>query len=225
MLFLLVICLLGGIITPTLAKFTDSYTTSEDVVGFSFDFNLAIDNIEEYEKISVGAKKYLKFNVQITNVYSEDLFYGIWYKVVSSNKDDVIISRLDGTDTSTSGDLMKDEVKTVTIIAINNGDEDAVIDFGILSDIESVNNIEYLDGRKLISGVVSEPKVNIPKLDSGMIPVIYDEEKELWVKADYNNSSNSWYDYDNKMWANAVLVSDSSRDNYKKANVGEVIMD
>lgn len=229
MLFLLVICLLGGIITPTLAKFTDSYTTSEDVVGFSFDFNLAIDNIEEYEKISVGAKEYLKFNVQITNVYSEDLFYGIWYKVVSSNKDDVVISRLDGTDISTSGVLMKDEVKVVTIIAINNGDEDAVIDFGILSDIESVNNIEYLDGRKLISGVVSEPKVNIPKLDSGMIPVIYDEEKELWVKADYNNNSNSnsnsWYDYDNKMWANAVLVSDSSRDNYKKANVGEVIMD
>ena len=53
--------------------------------------------------------------------------------------------------------------------------------------------------------IYNEP--NAPVLAEGMIPVTYDESKSTWVKADINNTNNSWYDYDNKKWANAVMVN------------------
>ena len=69
---------------------------------------------------------------------------------------------------------------------------------------------------------------NAPVLSSNMIPVYYDSTSDSWKKADSNNSDegNKWYDYDNKMWANAVTVSNINRDTYLKASAGtEISMD
>ena len=45
------------------------------------------------------------------------------------------------------------------------------------------------------------------------------------VKADSTNSdsNNKWYDYNNKMWANAVLVDSTNRSTYQSAAVGTTI--
>ena len=53
------------------------------------------------------------------------------------------------------------------------------------------------------------PEPNSPDLVQGLIPVVYNEETSTWVKADETNNKNSWYDYTNKKWANAVLVSEN----------------
>ena len=69
---------------------------------------------------------------------------------------------------------------------------------------------------------------NKPELTSNMIPVYYDSTKDAWVKADVNNSDESykWYDYDNKMWANAITVTSTNRDTYLNASAGtEIPMD
>ena len=61
-----------------------------------------------------------------------------------------------------------------------------------------------------------------------MIPVYYDNQDNVWRKADAKNSKKNykWYDYDNKMWANAVTVTDTNRSTYLSANVGtEIPMD
>ncbi len=66
---------------------------------------------------------------------------------------------------------------------------------------------------------------NKPELTSNMIPVYYDEANNSWKKADASNldKSNIWYNYDKKMWANAVTVSTTNRDTYLKADVGTEI--
>ena len=66
---------------------------------------------------------------------------------------------------------------------------------------------------------------NAPDLSDNMIPVYFDSGSKVWRKADGNNGSEKykWYDYDSKMWANAVTVTNSSRDTYLKASVGEGI--
>jgi hypothetical protein len=66
---------------------------------------------------------------------------------------------------------------------------------------------------------------NRPVMDDGMIAVSYDEDNNIWVKADKNNSdsNNLWYNYNNKKWANAVLVKDY--DKYKDSNLGSEIND
>ena len=66
---------------------------------------------------------------------------------------------------------------------------------------------------------------NSPNLDNNnLIPVYYDETAEVWKKADSTNSNNSWYDYDNKKWANAIMVKDNTkRSTYQSASVGTTI--
>lgn len=54
---------------------------------------------------------------------------------------------------------------------------------------------------------------NRPVMDDAMIAVYYDEIHQVWKKADHKNSDANylWYDYNEKKWANAVVVKD-----YKK---------
>lgn len=51
---------------------------------------------------------------------------------------------------------------------------------------------------------------NVPELDGVLVPVYYDDKLDIWCRADVNNgySEYQWYDYGNKMWANAVLVKE-----------------
>ena len=75
---------------------------------------------------------------------------------------------------------------------------------------------------------LDESGANKPELTSNMIPVYYDNTSSSWKKADANNSKSQykWYDYDNKMWANAVTVTETNRDTYLKASAGtEIPMD
>ena len=64
---------------------------------------------------------------------------------------------------------------------------------------------------------------NAPKIVDNMIPVMYNGE--AWVKADSTNTNSTykWYDYTNKQWANAVLVSETNRDSYLSATPGTIV--
>ena len=60
-----------------------------------------------------------------------------------------------------------------------------------------------------------------PILFDNMIPIIYDYDNNVWIKADNTNEYvQNWYDYDNKKWANAVTVSEEKRQYYLDAAVG-----
>ena len=61
-------------------------------------------------------------------------------------------------------------------------------------------------------GYLDDVEPSAPVLASGMIPIKWNGT--TWVKADSTNSDNDWYNYDNKMWANAVMVSSDTRDSY-----------
>ena len=68
-------------------------------------------------------------------------------------------------------------------------------------------------------------KANSPILDNNMIPVYYDKCDEIWRKADKTNNSiaHRWYNYNEKLWANSVTVTSSSRSTYQNANPGTEI--
>lgn len=72
---------------------------------------------------------------------------------------------------------------------------------------------------------LDKSNANRPNLDKSMIPVYYDEEQTIWKKADSKNSdiNNLWYDYENKRWANAVIVKDYTQ--YEASSVGSEIQE
>ena len=60
------------------------------------------------------------------------------------------------------------------------------------------------------------PTTHIPittsnTIENGLIPITYDETLNNWVVAD---TSKEWYNYDKKEWANAISVTESSRNAY-----------
>lgn len=71
--------------------------------------------------------------------------------------------------------------------------------------------------------------VSKPNLIDNMIPVTYNNETNTWVKAD---PKSHWYNYQEKNWANAVLVKElktsensKSRDEYISAPAGTPILE
>ena len=61
-------------------------------------------------------------------------------------------------------------------------------------------------------------EVNEPVMDNNMIAVRHDGYN--WVKTDKDND---WYNYSRGIWANAVTVTEESREEYLSAKVGTVI--
>ncbi len=66
------------------------------------------------------------------------------------------------------------------------------------------------DGEAVYTEEGEEP--NAPALAEGMIPIKWNGT--TWVKADSTNKNNDWYNYSNKEWANAVMVTSDTRDSY-----------
>ena len=60
-----------------------------------------------------------------------------------------------------------------------------------------------------------EVKPNSPKLFSNMIPVTYNQSTSKWTYAD---TTSKWYDYENKQWANAVLLVSNPSKQYSVGN-------
>ncbi len=65
------------------------------------------------------------------------------------------------------------------------------------------------------------PTPNAPQLAQGMIPVVYKDGN--WVVADKDNKDNSWYNYCNQEWANAVTVVEEQRETLTRATENTVI--
>ena len=146
--------------------------------------------------------------------------------------------------------LVKDGVKTIGLLS--ELDENGVIDSGTIGASpetieyelrlwidDSVTDNSTLVGKSLSyrvdvevgqivenepeesCPVLAETTPNAPRLTSGMIAVTYNEADKTWVKAD--STKTDWYDYSNQIWANAVTVTEETRDNYMSLGVGEPI--
>ncbi len=98
------------------------------------------------------------------------------------------------------------------------------IEFIETGENQDYNNHAELSGKISIyetgTYVIKGLKVDIV---DNMIPVSWDGS--TLVKADITNTKQNWFDYDNQKWANAVLVTDESRENYETANQGTSIIE
>ncbi|MCI7241593.1 MAG: hypothetical protein MR550_03520, partial [Bacilli bacterium] len=151
-------------------------------------------------------------------------------EVCSSEKFDVTLNVTNGTSDNNilkvpSGD------NAIFTITPNDGytlDIESQTCEGILNSSTGIYTINNITENKecsltLKQGNLDTSGANSPDLVQGLIPVMYDGSK--WVKADETNSNETykWYDYNNKLWANAVLVTSTNRSTYQNASAGTTI--
>ena len=158
LVFLLIVSFSVFAVIPTFAKFNDRYVTQDDVVGFQFNFDLKLSNIEEYEEVSVPSNSYEVFQVNIYNSTGNTIYYGVWYKMVipSIIENNMVIARLESNLTEMTGELAPFEDKTVSVIVKNNSSSDMMVNIGVDSSLTGVQDIEYLGGKYLITGSANE---------------------------------------------------------------------
>ena len=178
LLILLVICLLPFATFPTYAKFPSDYITNNDIVGFELNFNIGISNIEEYEEIKINANNHKAFNVEITNTSDNEIYYGIWYKMISpkTKNNDIFIARVNSTEVATTGNIDSNNNQTVSLVIINKTDSPVKIAIGVATSTDGINNIEYLNGKHLITEYASIP---INKNAIKYIQELYNDEKNI----------------------------------------------
>ena len=203
-------------------------------VSFSTGNDINVDNIGpvlDYTKngeittFSLRNKSELELltniNLNISNLPEELKEESFKYILLSSNDNNIFTEVVSGNFKDKSNgivSLVKEEPTKVGttyykfIIYIDGNMENPIDMMGksFNAKIEVEVNTKALD----------KSGANPPDLLEGLIPIMYKDNK--WVKADEANGNEiyQWYDYDKQMWANAVLVTDTSRSTYKNASVG-----
>ena len=180
-------------------------------------YNIDIKDISG-RSITVKAGSTKTFDIFITNNNGGTINYGLAYS--PTKEDGITIAQVNTSKNKVSELIENNTTHQISLIIINNTSSDVTYSIIPITGYEKGGDLIVPDGYTLISDVYRYPaKPNKPKLVDGMIPIKYDGEK--WVKSSTNYGE--WYDYGNKQWANAVLVSDTNRSTYQSASNGTVI--
>ncbi len=194
-----------------------------DLVFSAIDESLYIDGaIPTLDKFGVANKP---FSFTIKNNYKLAKNY------------QVILS--DNNSTIKNDSIRYELTKNNQVMGIHTLSNDSVIDIGTINPNEEISyaiklwidyNSEVKVGKlskkiTIIEIDSEESNINEPVLTEGMIPVYYNNNTNSWYKADIKNSySNSWYNYENGIWANAITVNSSKREYYTNSEIGTKIM-
>lgn len=167
-------------------------------------------------EIVVDANNTMEMEITISNKHESEIYnYGLYYTYFDNENHGIVIGQVaDLKDIKTEGSISTDKI-VIPIKITNISNQTKKIVLGVKY---SKIDIKYNDNENKID-VYNSDVPNEPNLVKGMIPITYNEFKKVWEKADYSN----WYDYENKKWANAVMVTDTSRDNYMNADAGALV--
>lgn len=217
--FIVIVLIITGLYS-TFSIFTS--TDGVEVVDGLTTYKFVLDPSLSVDSVIVPANSEKNLDVVVTNSENIALKYGLYYSAIG----EVILYSTSSTTNAPIDILEKNGVAVVSLKAINNTSSDITITLGLSYGFENGGNLVLPEGNSWISDRVVVP-VNAPNLDDGsLIPVYYDESAEVWKKADWSNTGSTWYNYDEKRWANAVMISDATkRSTYQSASVGTVVSD
>ena len=197
-------------------------TSSEYDLSYTFDIS---DNATW--TINVPAGKTKVYDISITNPYNDIIKYGVVYKLdnPTTMPSNSLVGVLNTTENPSQGSINANSTLEISVAIVNNSSSNMQVTLGIVNGYKNGGDLILPSGYTLITEeyeiIINEP--NSPDLVQGLIPVVYDKSSSTWVKADSTNTNNSWYNYNKKLWANAVLVTSANRTTYQSASAGTEI--
>lgn len=215
--FVTIVLIITGLYsTFSIFTATDGIDVVEGLTTYKFVLNKDLST----NSIIVPANTVKNLDVVVTNNESIDLKYGLYYNANGE-------LTIGYTSTDFNNSIMSNDVSVISLKVNNDTINDITLTLGVAYGFETGGKLTIPEGSISIASYpyLSEDGTNLPNLDDfNLIPVYYDEIEEVWKKADWTNASSSWYNYDEKRWANAVIISDDiKRKTYQVAEVGTVI--
>ena len=191
----------------------------------NYDMSLTFDISGNVNKeLSVEAGKTKTFDIVVNNPYTDTITYGIAYKMLNptTKPDDLIIAVTNISENPSEGTIDANSKKVISLIIVNDSTSNIQVSLSVINGYKNGGDLIIPTGYTIISDVyevdstshrpIDNSGANYPDLVEGLIPVVYNETTSKWVKADTKSSTSTygWYDYTNKKWANAVLVSNTT---------------
>lgn len=111
--------------------------------------------------------------------------------------------------------------------------EEITLSVRVWLDLDTPNKElgKYFQANLVTNGVafyktLDDSGVNHPIIVNGMLPVYYDENNNSWKTADESNLDRNyeWYNYNEKKWANSVIIKNSDKYIYDISGNGKNIL-
>ena len=188
----------------------------ENVVAIKVDNKRVILKVNDQDEIvTIKGNSEQDIKISLTNVQRTNYNYMVLVKGLIPG---IKVSSID----EVKGVIDSLGNKDLTIHITNENMNDAKLEF-----IVQVSNSEYFD--KLIgysyindSDNYDHSKANKPEINGlKLLPVSYKQisDKEgYWYRVNEDNNHELWYSYENGIWANAVLLSESNYNKYKNSS-------
>ena len=187
----------------------------------SVNLEKAIPTLDKFGKESKG------FSFSIKNIDNKEIKYQL--------------SLVDDNSTINNSSIRYELTKNNNVLGIYTLADDGILEKGTIDSNEEINytiklwldyNSEVKVGRlskkiavSEVTGEETKITINEPVLTDGMIPVYYDSRTNSWYKSDtINTHNNTWYNYEEQIWANAVTVSKEKREEYLNSAIGTRIV-
>jgi len=194
----------------------------------ALDFSLS-NELEQEVLVEANKTKVIDFD--ITNPYEGNIKYGLTYEMINPTElpDGVVIAQSSESPNISVGMLEEDDSIIVSIIIVNDTENNLTLSLGLVYGYENGGELILDDGEVLIEEVyyltpppppsyskIDESGANAPGYIENLVPVMHNGE--TWVTADITSSTSTygWYDYDEKKWANAVLLTETKRNSLTK---------
>ena len=221
---IITLLVLGGYFSYAMFTVSKEKSNAITIITGNLEYKLEVDG-SEGNKLIVDSNSSKEFIVRLSNPNNRIARYNFYYinEIPNNVKVGYVVDcetntlpeakgvNLEKNGTAGSSNIYK-------IMVENKSDSEVSIELGVNVGLD-YNDLEIPSNGNLFTEY--ENVANTPELDEGMIPVRYDGSN--WVKAESSNTDNSWYNYEELRWANAVTVSSTSRSTYQSAEVGTVI--
>ena len=220
-MIIITLLILGGYFSYAMFTVSKEKGNAISIVTGNLEYKLRVDG-EDSNKLTVESNSSKEFIITLSNPNNIKARFNFYYiDEIPANVEAGYILDCETNNLPEAKGVILEKINTsgssntYKIMVENESSQNITIELGVNVGLD-YNDLSLPDNGHLFNEYVDIP--NAPELDDNMIAVSYDGTN--WVKANSDNSDNNWYNYDELKWANAVTVSEGTRDTYKNASIG-----
>ena len=223
-MIIITLLILGGYFSYAMFTVSKEKGNAISIVTGNLEYKLTVDG-EDSNKLTVESNSSKEFIITLSNPNNIKARFNFYYiDEIPANVEAGYILDCETNNLPEAKGVILEKINTsgssntYKIMVENESSQNITIELGVNVGLD-YNDLSLPDNGHLFNEYVDIP--NAPELDDNMIAVSYDGTN--WVKASNDNSDNNWYNYEELKWANAITVSEGTRDTYKNASIGTPI--